>query len=129
MAYIQKAQGTRRTIDISKRSLSIALDGGSVREYLHTAENDLSVRLIRVIYEEATSGDTGIEIRIGKIGFPDYYAAFTTASSQSAGTVTTVSRFDNRTFLLAGETLTMECDGGKTGAGTTAIQIELEGYR
>lgn len=129
MAYIQKAQGTRRTVDISKRSASIALDGSSIREYLHTAENDLSVRLIRAIYEEATSSDAGVEIRIGKIGYPEYFAAYTSAISQSAGTVASVTKFDNRQFLLADETLTVECDGGKTGAGVVAIQVEFEGYR
>lgn len=129
MAYISKAQNTRRYLDVSKRSQSIALDGAFVREYLHTAEVNMSVRLIRVIYEEDTSADTGVEIRIGKIGFPAYFASFTSETSQSAGDVTTVTKHDNRQFLLAGETLTVECDGEKTGTGVVGVQIEMEGYR
>ena len=129
MAYIAKAQSTRRYLDVSKRTPSIALDGASVREYLHTAEIDMSVRLIRVIYEEDTSSDAGVEIRIGKIGFPAYFASFTSEISQSAGDVTTVTKHENRNLLLAGETITVECDGGKTGAGVVGIQVEIEGYR
>lgn len=129
MAYISKAQSTRRTIDVSKRTQPIALNGVSVREHLYTAEVTMSVRLIRVIYEEDTSADAGVDIRIGKVGFPDYFAIFTSELSQSAGDVTTVTKFDNRQFLEAGETLTVECDGGKIGDGVAAVQVELEGYR
>lgn len=129
MAYISKAQATRRVIDISKRTDSIALDGSAVRVHLHTAEKDAAVRLIRVTYEEATSSDTGVAIKVGKIGFPDFYALFTSESSKAAGSVTTVTKFANRELLLANETLTVDCVGGKTGTGIVAIQVEMESYR
>ena len=129
MAYISKSQATRRTFDITKRSQQFDLSGSSTTEYLHTAENDLSIRLIRAIYEETTSADAGVGIRIGKMNFPDYFASFTSAISTSRGVISTVIKFDNRQFLLADETLIVECDGGKTGAGAVSIQIEMEGYR
>ncbi len=129
MAYISKAQSTKRIVEISKRSRPILLSGVATSEFLHTAENSMSVRLIRAVYEEDTSADDGVEIKIGKVGFPNYFAAFTSEISMTAGDVTEIAKFDNRQFLLAGETLTVECDGGKTGDGTLSIQVELDSYR
>lgn len=129
MAYISKAQGTRKTVEVSRRSQPIALDGSATSEFLYTAEVMMAVRLIRAVYEEDTSADTGVDLRVGKVGFPAYFATFTSETSQSAGDVTEIMKYDNRQFLDAGETITIECDGGKTGTGVVAIQVELEGYR
>ena len=130
MAYIETAQRTRKTIDVSKRTRNpIPLDGVAVRDFLYTAEVDMAVRLIRVIYVEATTSDDGVNIHVGKIGHPAYFATYTSEVSQAQGTVAEVDKFVARDILAAGETLTVDCDGGKAGLGMVDVQIELEGYR
>lgn len=129
MAYLETAQKTRKVIDVSRRTTPILLAGFTMREHLHTAETDMAVRLIRAVYTEATSTHTGVAVRIGKIGHPDYFATFTSEISKSAGDVTEITMYDNRNILLQDETLTVDCDGLKAGTGIVIVQIELEGYR
>jgi hypothetical protein len=112
-----------QTLHLTVRTQPIDLSGASTYESLYTAENDTNVRTMRVIYDEATSADAGVAIRIGKIGDADYFTSLTTEVSKAAGSVVYLSKTNN--ILVAGETLTVECDGGKDGAGTVSIQIEL----
>lgn len=129
MAYYFTSSKSRKTVDISKLTPVIALDGAPVVNYLHVAENVVGVRLIRVVYVEATSSDAGVKIKVGKIGFPDYFADFTSESSKAVGDVTTITKFNNRIFLAVNEVLTVNCDGLKTGLGAVVVQIEMEEYR
>lgn len=129
MAYYFTSSKSRKTVDISKITPVIALDGAPVINYLHVAENTVGVRLIRIVYVEATSSDAGVKIKVGKIGFPDYFADFTSETSKSVGNVTTVTKILNRVFLLANEILTVNCDGLKTGTGAVIVQVEMEEYR
>lgn len=89
----------------------------------------MAVRLIRAVYVEASSSDDGVNIRIGKIGHPEYFATYTSEVSKSYGFVAEITKYDERISLDAGETLTVICDGGKAGTGMIEIQVELEGYR
>lgn len=75
-----------------------------------------------IIYDEASSADAGVAVRIGKIGSASYFSSYTTEVSKSAGSVVNLSRIT--ATLAPGETLTVECDGEKTGAGTISVQIE-----
>jgi hypothetical protein len=129
VAYYFTASKSRKTVDISKLTPVIALDGAPVITYLHCAENLVAVRLIRVVYVEATSSDAGVKIKVGKIGFPDYFADFTSEISKAVGDITTVTKFDNRIFLAANEVLTVNCNGFKTGLGAVIVQVEMEEYR
>lgn len=111
-----------QTLHITVRTRPMNLDGNFVYESLYTAECETSIRTMRVVYDEGTSADAGVEIRVGKIGDADYFATFTTESSKSAGDATNLEK----TFLtlMPHETLTVECDCGKIGAGVISVQIE-----
>lgn len=112
-----------QTFQRTVRTRPIQLSGDDVYESLYTTESTTNIRAMRVIYDESTSADAGVEIRIGKIGFANKFATFTTESSKSAGEFTWLPKTSNS--LAAGETLTVECDGGKTGDGVASVQIEL----
>lgn len=111
------------TFERTVRTRPIQLSGDDVYESLYTTESTTSIRAMRVIYDESTSADAGVEIRIGKIGFANKFATFTTEVSKTAGELTWLPKTAN--FLVAGETLTVECDGGKVGDGVVSVQIEL----
>ncbi len=104
------------------RTKPILLSGAFVYESLHTPENRMRIRMVKIIYDESTSAAAGVEIRIGKIGDADYFATFTTEASKVAGSVTVLQQIINA--LEKDETLTIECDGGKSGGGTVSVQIE-----
>jgi hypothetical protein len=130
MAYISTAQRTRKTVEITVRTPNpIPLDGVAIRYFLYTAEGTMSLRLIRAVYVEASSSATGVNIHIGKIGHPAYFATYISEVSKAQGFVAEITKFAARSLLAVGETLTIDCDGGKAGVGMIDIQIELEGYR
>lgn len=83
----------------------------------------MTLRTARIIYDEASSPDAGVALRIGKIGDPDFFLSFTSEPSKPAGFVLYLPHTDN--MLGQDETLIVECDGGKTGNGIVSIQIEL----
>lgn len=105
------------------RCRSIVLNGPATYESLYTAECTTSIRVIMVIYDEASSADAGVEVRLGKIGSASYFATYITEVSKSAGAVVNLSQ--TSLTLAPGETFTVECDGNKTGAGTISIQAEV----
>lgn len=102
----------------------IDLGGASSSQSVYTAVNALTVALVRVIYEEATSADAGVAIRVGKIGSASFFSTFTSEINKSIGNVTTLTL--TNTTLAAGETMIVECDGNKAGTGAVTVQIELE---
>lgn len=104
------------------RTRPILLGGVSVYESLHTPEATMGIRIVKFIYDEASDANTGVDIRIGKIGDPDYFATYTTEVSKSAGDITIIGQITKT--LAKDETLTVECDGGKVGDGTVSVQIE-----
>ena len=112
-----------QTLHHTVRTLPIDLSGAPAYESLYTSENTTEVRDIKIVYDESTSADAGVEIRVGKIGSPSFFATFTTQASMTAGKYTHAER--TNTVLLGNETLTVECDGGKTGSGVVSVQIEL----
>lgn len=107
------------------RSSIIALDGQNVTQTIYTAVNKLRILMIRVIYEEATSSNTGVLISVGKTGSPSFFALLTSEPSKSLGSVTEMTLINN--ILDAGQTLTVACAGGKVGLGAIRIQVELQG--
>jgi len=110
------------TIRKTLRSRPITLAGPATAESIYTAETTTTIRLGTVVYEEASSADAGVAVRVGKIGSASYFSSYTTEVSRAAGSVSNLS-FSALT-LQGGETLTVECDGNKTGTGTISIQIE-----
>jgi hypothetical protein len=112
------------TIYKTFRTRPILLAGPAVYESLYTAECVTTLRLGRVIYDEASSADAGVAVRIGKIGSASYFKSYTTEISKPAGTVVNLSQIS--LTLNANESLTVECDGNKDGVGTISIQIEAQ---
>lgn len=110
------------TIRKTFRSNSITLAGPAISESLYTAETDTTLRAARVIFDEASSADAGVAVRIGKIGSTSYFGSYTSGASKAAGAVVNLNL--SASTLRAEETLLIECDGGKTGAGAISIQIE-----
>lgn len=108
----------RRTL----RTQPIVLAGPAVYEPLMAAQSTTTLRLALITYDEASSADAGVAVRIGKIGSASYFATYTTEVSKAAGSVVNLPQITNT--LAPGETLTVECDGNKTGAGTISVQIE-----
>lgn len=109
------------------RTSQIDLGGSAVSEAIYTAINQLHIPLIRVIYDEATSAHTGVAIRVGIYGAPNYFSTFTSEINKSISERTSLSIGQNG-LLPAGETLIVECDGGKTGTGAITVQVELEAW-
>lgn len=109
------------------RTNTIALDGASVRTAIYTAVNQIRIVLARVIYDEATTSHTGVQVRIGIYGAPNFFAFFITEINKSISE-TTVIPIGQNGILAANETLIVECDGGKAGTGAITIQVELEAW-
>jgi hypothetical protein len=104
------------------RTRPILLGGAPVYESLHTPESPMGIRIIKIIYDETSSADVGVEIRIGKIGSPSFFATYTSEASKAAGTMTILQQITS--VLSPDETLTVECAGLKAGAGIVSVQIE-----
>lgn len=112
------------TLHKTFRTKPIELAGPATYESLHTAESSMNLRSAKVIYDEASSADAGVAVRIGKIGSASYFKTYTTEVSMTVGKVINLSQISLP--LAAGETLTVECDGNKTGAGMISIQVEAQ---
>lgn len=111
-----------QTIDFTLRTRPIALDGAPIYESLYSAETIVTLRAVKIVYDETTSSDAGTVIRIGKIGSPSFFATYTTEISMTAGTIKVLPQISNT--LAPHETLTVNCDGLKSGAGIASVQIE-----
>jgi len=105
------------------RSQQIVLSGPAVYESLFTAQHITTVKSIRVTYDEASSSNTGVTLRVGKVGDSDYFASHTSEVSKSLGYSKWLTL--SNTMLAQDEVLTIECDGDKVGTGIVSIQIDL----
>ena len=112
------------TLHKTFRTRPIVLAGPTTYESLYTAECVTTVRIAKVVYDDASSADAGVAVRIGKIGSASYFSSYTTEVSKAAASVVNLSQIS--LTLNPGETITVECDGEKTGAGTISIQIEVQ---
>lgn len=107
------------------QSAVIDLSGAAVADtpVLHTSVA-LQILGLYFMYQEATSADAGIVIDVGKGGDDDFFFTGSTDVSKSAFDVESKTLL--QTALAAGETMTYNSAGGKTGTGTLLIVVEYE---
>lgn len=96
------------------------LSGSAKTYYFHTEETFYLSNLY-FTYSEASSADAGITIKIGKESDDDYHYTGTTEVSKSQWYTKELTLL--ATKVSAGDTLIINCAGGKTGAGEVFVEI------
>ena len=118
--------GTHNIYDGKERTAtSVDLSGGADILVVFQSEEPRFIPRATVVYTEASSGDAGITIEIGKANGTtdrDYYYTGTTAVSQAQWTNTQLTLLKND--VAAGDTVTFYSAGGKTGTGEIMLVLD-----
>ena len=84
-----------------------------------------------IVYEEASSSDTGVSIRVGRLTSAgsydnDYFDIVTSEVSKAQGYAKTyITASLTNTAIAAGMNVTVNTTGGKTGAGVVSITLHI----
>jgi len=111
-------------VNIVRSSISVDLSGGAETLVVLHSERACTLKKATLLYTEASSGDAGITVEIGKESDRNYYYTGTTETSKSQWYTKDVTLL--KTDLATGDTLTFYNPGGK--AGTGEIMLVLEYY-
>jgi hypothetical protein len=104
-------------------SALIDLSGAAVAQtVMEHITRKAKIERINILYVEASSADAGVALKVGKESNDDEYYTGTSAISQSAWGEVDVTPL--ATLINAGDSLTYNCAGGKTGTGTVVITVE-----
>lgn len=107
---------------IVRTSISVDLSGASATLVCLHTERDVTIEKATLLYIEASSGDAGSGVEIGKETDRNYFFDGTSEVSKAQWYSKDVTLL--KTNLLAGDTLTLYSAGGKTGTGEVMLVIE-----
>lgn len=109
-------------VEEARTSLSADLSGSSITYVCFHTERSATLINAYLLYTEASSGDAGITVKIGKESDDDYYYTGTTETSKSQWYTKTITLLKND--ITAGDTITFYSAGSKTGTGEIMLVIE-----
>ena len=104
---------------------SLDLSGAAVDQYVfhNNSGGNAYVNKATFLYTEASSGDAGITVKIGKESDDDWFFTGTTEISKSQFYTKDVTLLKN--VLGDGDTLIFDSAGGKTGTGEIKLILEI----
>lgn len=109
-------------VNIVRSSTSVDLSSSAETLVVLHSERACTIKKATLLYTEASSGDAGVTIEIGKESDRDYYYTGTTETSKSQWYTKDVTLL--QTDLSAGDTLTLYSPGGKSGTGEIMLVVE-----
>jgi hypothetical protein len=112
----------RNVKQIARSSTAVDLSGAAETLVVFHAPFECHILKATLLYTEATSGDAGITVEIGKETDRDYFFTGTTETGKAQWYEKVVTLL--KTDLNAGDTMTFYSPGGKTGTGEIILSIE-----
>lgn len=123
--------GTNTTFDLSVHSGNLDLSGSATDLVTFFAECLCQLVGYSILYTEASSADTGVNIRVGRYQDgvaldDDYFDISTSEVSKNLGYAKHFGTADLTQILLAaGDTMTVGIVGGKSGAGEVKLILQM----
>jgi len=108
----------------ARTSLSADLSGASATYIALHSERALTLYKATLLYTEASSGDAGVAVKIGKESDDDYYYTGTSEVSKSQWYSLDVTLL--KTDIAAGDTVLFTSAGGKAGTGEIMLCLEYQ---
>jgi hypothetical protein len=116
---------TNARVQVSSVTDAMDLSGSAVPDTIWMHFNRAATLVsVYATYVEATSEDTGVAIDVGKQGDDGFFVAAYTSKPSAAAYSQEACTLAN-TAIAAGDTITYNCAGGKTGAGTVFLTAEF----
>jgi hypothetical protein len=109
-------------VHIARSAVSVDLSGAAVTLVVLHAERACTLKKATLLYTEASSGDAGVAVKIGKESDDDFFYTGTSEISKSQWYSKNVTLL--QTALLAGDTVLFYSAGGKVGTGEVMLVLE-----
>ena len=107
---------------VARTSVVVDLSGAAAVLVALHAERAITLTKATLLYTEASSGDAGIAIKIGKETDDDYYFSGTSEVSKSQWYTKDVTLL--QTAVTSGDTILLSSAGGKTGTGEIILVLD-----
>ncbi|KKN79300.1 hypothetical protein LCGC14_0340820 [marine sediment metagenome] len=123
--------GTTTTVDHMPESITLDLSGGATDTEVFHAQHDMAIVGYTIYYTEASSGDAGVVVRIGRYqdGVAldgDYFDSVTSEINKNLGYQKVMVSSDmTQKAIAAGDTITVGTAGGKAGTGEVRIVLRI----
>lgn len=116
--------------DVSVVSPSLDLSGSATSDLnsaIYVAQQDMYILSVQIVYDEASSADSGVAVTVGNVGSDTAYLNKTSLVDQAFGAVTAYTNDADVTvrLLAAGDTLKVKTAGGKVGDGQVKVIVTL----
>lgn len=109
---------------IARSSISLDLSGSATTLVALHCERACTLVKATILYTEASSGDAGVAIKIGKEADDDFFYTGTSEISKSQWYSKDITLL--QTALGAGDSVLFYTAGGKSGAGEIMLVLEYE---
>ncbi len=110
-------------VHITRTAISVDLSGTATTLVALHAERACTLKKATLLYTEASSGDAGVAVKIGKETDDDYYYTGTSEISKSQWYSLDVTLL--QTTVSAGDTVLFYHAGGKVGTGEIMLILEF----
>ena len=118
--YNKLIEAVKRACYVSNQ-VALDLSATGVDLPILHADTDLTILKVILVYTEASSSNTGVELRVGKESDDNYFYTGTSEVSKSQWYEKEVTLL--QTDLDSGDTLTVGNAGSKTGAGEVIVCV------
>lgn len=109
---------------IARSATSVDLSGAAATLITFHCEKACTITKATLLYTEASSGDAGVAVKIGKESDDDYYYTGTSELSKALWYSVDVTLL--KTDLAAGDTILLYSAGSKTGTGEVMLVLEYQ---